>query len=259
MGAAGGARQAGRGRRGATGGARQPLAVLISGCACCCHAKSAWFELASGLTHPLDSRFSRLGLLHHRVYAARVAVMEPDLTAIQFTFSARKALETILLLANSRQGVMDRHSVLKLLFFADVLHLNRYGRPIVGDQYRALPYGPVAQGTYDILKGDALVMEELDEEPFPLILVDRFFVRATRPADMALLSRSDVAALREVIEQYGALDFLGRTDLSHQHPAYTQAINRGELVMRYEDFLKAGPTKPEIVAELAEISRRVHL
>jgi hypothetical protein len=49
---------------------------------------------------------------------------------------------------------VDFHTVLKVLFFADVNHLNNYGRPIVGDDYVALPHGPVPQTTYDILKAD---------------------------------------------------------------------------------------------------------
>lgn len=68
-----------------------------------------------------------------------------DMT-IQFRTNARKALEVILWFA--QRGRTDFHGILKLLFFADKHHLNAYGRPIVGDQYKALPYGRVAQTTY---------------------------------------------------------------------------------------------------------------
>src|SRR5690606_9928660 len=85
---------------------------------------------------------------------------------IRFRTNPEKALEVILWFASKREGI-DFHSILKLLFFADKYHLNGYGRPIVGDQYKALPYGPVAQTTYDILKREPLVLEELGLEELP--------------------------------------------------------------------------------------------
>lgn len=154
---------------------------------------------------------------------------------------------------------MDRHSILKLLFFADADHLNRYGRPITGDQYRALPYGPVGQGAYDLLKLDPLALEEFDEEPFPLEPVGRFHVKARRPFNAALLSRSDVAALRRAIETYGILDFRARTDASHRHVAYVRARDAGALLMRYEDFLEPGGSSTERVAELVEVGPLMRL
>ena len=181
------------------------------------------------------------------------------MTAIRFTFSARKALEAILFLAGSRREGLDRHGILKLLFFADAIHLNSYGRPITGDQYRALPYGPVAQGAYDILKGDALALEELEEDPLPLIQVGRYTVRAARPCNRAVLSRSDCAALQAALDRFGALDFRARTDRSHEHPAYIRAIEAGEWLMRYEDFLDAGDGDAERAEDLAELGQLARL
>lgn len=174
------------------------------------------------------------------------------MSAIRFPFSPTKTLEAILLLAGSRQGGMDRHGILKLLFFADVAHLNQHGRPITGDEYRALTYGPVGQGAYDLLKGDPLALEEIDEQPFPLEAAGQYHVRALRAFDAARLSRSDVAALRGALTAYGGLDFRHRTDLSHRHPAYERARKHDELVMRYEDFLEPGDDRAERIAVLAE-------
>ncbi|MGC8476313.1 MAG: Panacea domain-containing protein [Acetobacteraceae bacterium] len=174
------------------------------------------------------------------------------MSVIRFTFNAPKTLEAVLFLVGRRQGGMDRHSILKLLFFADVDHLNRYGRPITGDQYRALTYGPVGQGAYDLLKLDPLALEAFDEEPFPLEAVGRFHIRPGRAFNAALLSRSDVAALSRAFETYGALDFDGRTDASHRHVAYQRARDAGALLIRYEDFLEPGEDSAERAAELAE-------
>jgi hypothetical protein len=80
--------------------------------------------------------------------------------AIKFKLNAPKAVEVIVWFANKRPGV-DFHTILKLLFFADIYHLNQWGRPIVGDTYNALPYGPVAQTTYDLLRREPLALELL--------------------------------------------------------------------------------------------------
>jgi hypothetical protein len=81
---------------------------------------------------------------------------------IKFRTNARKAVEVIVWFAHQRPGI-DFHSILKMLFFADLFHLNQWGRPIVGDTYYALPYGPVPQTTYDLLKHEPLALEMLDE------------------------------------------------------------------------------------------------
>ncbi len=86
--------------------------------------------------------------------------------SIRFRFNAKKAVEVILWFAERRPGI-SFHTLLKLLFYADKRHLNRYGRPITGDDYIAMQYGPVASTTYDMLKGAPLALEYLEgETPF---------------------------------------------------------------------------------------------
>ena len=57
-------------------------------------------------------------------------------------------------------GGTNLNAILKLLFFAEVDHLNRYGRPIVGDRYYARQWGPVPETTYDLLKEEPLLIQE---------------------------------------------------------------------------------------------------
>ncbi len=103
--------------------------------------------------------------------------------AIKFKPNAAKAVEVIVWFANKRPGV-DFHTILKLLFFADIYHLNQWGRPIIGDTYNALPYGPVAQTTYDLLRREPLALELLrtDDER----LEDRRIYAAFEGAEFAL-------------------------------------------------------------------------
>jgi uncharacterized phage-associated protein len=62
-----------------------------------------------------------------------------------------KAIEAIVYLAN-RLDKPTKLKIFKLLYFADKLHMSRYGRFIVGDYYVAMKHGPVPSRTYNILK-----------------------------------------------------------------------------------------------------------
>ncbi len=175
---------------------------------------------------------------------------------LKFRANPEKALEVILWLAN-RRPPLDFHAILKLLFFADVYHLNIYGRPIVGDQYRALPYGPVPQTTYDILKGEPLALEELGDEELPFEVVGKFRVNPLREANERKLSASDIEALAHAWETYGHLGFGRRTGASHEHPAYCKAAEAGELYIDYADFLEASDEREGKLEDLHEIAHRL--
>jgi uncharacterized phage-associated protein len=172
--------------------------------------------------------------------------------SIRFRFNVRKAVEVILWFSEIRPGI-TLHTLLKLLFYADKYHLNRYGRPIVGDDYRALQYGPVASTTYDILKGDNLGLELLgDERPFDV--AGGRHVRGRRRPDLDVLSESDVEALAWSFKKYGRLNFGQLTELTHKEPAWVNAEGR---LMRYEDFLDDTDDKAERVEDIRDAALRM--
>lgn len=178
---------------------------------------------------------------------------------IHFRNNPAKSLEVILWLAHRRPGI-DFHAILKLLFFADKAHLNEYGRPIVGGTYSALPYGPVSQPTYDILKGEPLAMEVLGlDEDRAFEVRQGYRVHANRNPDLSKLARSDVAVLEATLAQYGDLNFDALTRVSHEHPAYRNAEIEGRQRMAYEDFLEGVSATPEIIEDLRSSARRVRV
>lgn len=179
-------------------------------------------------------------------------------SSIRYRPNPEKALEVILWLAQKR-ATIDFHSILKLLFFADKYHLNRYGRPIVGDQYFALPYGPVAQTTYDILKVEALALETLGLEQLPFERKGPYTIASLRAPDLRKLSRSDVEALEHSWSRFGHFGFGQRSDISHDDPAYARAIERGSQRMHYEDFLEDSADLGARIQDLAETAPRARI
>lgn len=171
---------------------------------------------------------------------------------IRFQVNIKKALEAILYVSSKCQN-LGYHSICKLFFYADIYHLNTYGRPVFGDEYEAWQYGPVPKTTYNLLKQDPLLFEALSEgQPFEVIKEgSKPIVIPHRDPEMEYFSKSDIEALDYAIEKYAKLSFGELTAISHKHPAW---INAGSFErMDYEDFID--PSNSELIYDLKENSQ----
>lgn len=138
---------------------------------------------------------------------------------LKVRFDSEKALEAILYVT-SKAPHADIYHVGKILYFADCAHLKEYGRMICGDTYIAMKDGPVASGTYDIIKiarGDASFIPagfdaELIQKSFS---VNGYDVKALRKADEDFFSESDIECIDQAIEEYGKMSFKAIRDKSH--------------------------------------------
>lgn len=141
----------------------------------------------------------------------------PRQDRILFKFNGKKAIEGILWLSQRRPGKVDIYKIVKAFFFGDLYHLNTYGRPIAGDHYVAMKYGPVPSETYNIIRRDSLTIGEYPEEFFELrgkIVVGK------REPNLDLLSESDIEALQVGWDKVKDLSFEDVLALAHDHPAY---------------------------------------
>jgi uncharacterized phage-associated protein len=173
---------------------------------------------------------------------------------VSFVYDFEKALAALVYLASDAEAVpaLDKYKAGKLLFLADKYHLVRYGRPILGDFYRALDYGPIPQQTMDALH--ALVDDRRRRTPeadrlAQALTVDLRFqyprFAATGAPTLEALSVSEVRALEHVVAEYGKRTFDELKALTHEMPAYKKARARVKGVhvvnMRYEDFFEEDP------------------
>ena len=173
---------------------------------------------------------------------------------VTFSYEFEKALTAVVFLASVPHEVpaLDKYKVGKLLFLADKYHVVRYGRPILGDHYRALEYGPIPQRTMDALH--ALVDEkrrrtaETDQFAKALNIDRRYryprFTTNIKP-NLETLSVSERRALEHIVTEYGKKTFDELKALTHEMPAYKNARARVKGVeavqMRYEDFFEEDP------------------
>jgi hypothetical protein len=146
------------------------------------------------------------------------------------------------------------YHVVKCAFYAEKYHLNKYGRPIVGDDYVADTYGPLGQAVYGLMKGDPFEILALGGNgDLPFKVGDRWQITATRESNGNRLSDSDVEALDWAVRQYADMTFDELVDESHGEYAYI-AASGGR--MRYEDLLdRSDPqcgAKAQALEEMAE-------
>ncbi len=140
---------------------------------------------------------------------------------IQFKVNEKKALEALLYLAEKSGGGINVYNALKSLFEADKIHLNRFARPVTGDQYIKMHLGTVPSLVYDYIKGDELALASI-EGPRPFKM-ENHYINADRPADKAHLSKSDLAALDEGLLKYGKLSFSEVRELNHKERCWIES------------------------------------
>ena len=167
---------------------------------------------------------------------------------IRFRFSPTKAKAAIhWILANHHD--VDLHGLLKACYFADREHLNLYGRPIFGADYRAMRYGPVPVEIYEMVKGEPMWLAELNDDAYPWALSGfKLQLLKNSTPDLDVLSDTDFECLKSATKKSLSMKFDARTAATHG-PDW-QSANLGW--MRYEDMIDESPRKDEVVAYLRE-------
>jgi uncharacterized phage-associated protein len=178
---------------------------------------------------------------------------------IRFELNERKAIEALVWLANEMPGITFYY-IVKVLFFADKDHLNKYGRPILGDQYVAMPHGPVPSTIYDMLGLDRFLDPDLIQQVKEALIIDapRVVPVPGRKPDMSVFSRSDIDCLKDSLRIYGHMPFGTLKRITHQEESYINAPANGE--MNYLSMIDIGnPNRKEIEYNLKELSRYLSL
>ena len=140
-----------------------------------------------------------------------------------------KKLTELVLYVLGKTGGTDFYHTFKILYFAEMKHLAKWGSSIVPDEFCALKYGPVPTHLYDAVKElnhpRMTLSEELSEviqlagEDAPNVLLPK------RDANMKYLAKSEVEALDQSIEENKSLTFGQLMRKSHDE-AWDEASRR---------------------------------
>lgn len=168
-----------------------------------------------------------------------------------FNVDKSKTLNAALYILN-QLGEADYHKIFKILYFADQEHLKLYGRPITGDSYQAMNFGPVPSFLYDLFK-----TAEKGIHPFAeaIQMATAFsvrrnnnipFVLATQVSDTDELSETDLELIISSINANKELSFTELVDKSHD-AAWTNAAEKQDIEMSYIDMAYAVGTSEEMI------------
>jgi uncharacterized phage-associated protein len=148
---------------------------------------------------------------------------------LRYDFDVEKLIQAIAYMSSSGVEGLDKLKIVKLLFLADKKHLLEVGRPILGDWYSCMPYGPVPSQSFNIIR-DVIdadpQMRPIAEARFDEYLsVDRNRAHpalvARRAPDLDVFSESEVSALDSTIRTYGNLTGPDLINLTHDDPIWT--------------------------------------
>jgi uncharacterized phage-associated protein len=136
-----------------------------------------------------------------------------------FPFDAEKGIEAVAYIAH-RLAMPTLHSVFKILYFADLKHLARYGLLISDDNYVAMKHGPVPSKIYDIAKAvrdnGGFVPGEVAAYAKGAFQIDgQYRIRLLREPDEDKFSESDLECMDETVKEHGGKSFQELTALSH--------------------------------------------
>jgi uncharacterized phage-associated protein len=136
---------------------------------------------------------------------------------IQFNINTQKVIEAVLWIIQKEESNM--YNIFKILFSADKYHLNTYGRPVTGDTYIAMDYGPVPSWLYDEAKSGGSSLGFSNK--------NNIFTANRRP-NMYYLSESDEEALNYGYEEYAGKSFDEVLDKSHTYECWQRQYARGK-------------------------------
>jgi uncharacterized phage-associated protein len=144
-----------------------------------------------------------------------------------------KKIENIILyFANqSKNNTIDRLKLMKLIWLSDRLHLNKYGRLILKDRYKALPNGPIASLA---LRMSNFTLPEAYN-------VKGYKIKSLKDFDSDFFSKSDLKIMNYVWGKFGALKSFKLRDYSHLFPEW----------LRFEEELESNftPNSYDIVIQ----------
>jgi uncharacterized phage-associated protein len=157
----------------------------------------------------------------------------------EFNLNREKAANSLLFVVEKLEKIekADAHKIYKILYFADQKHLLKYARPIFGDTYLKMQYGPVPSFVKNIVDEDMQDWEEI------VAKYNRHFVKSLKEADLDYLSESDIECLIESIEENKNLSFKELTEKSHD-----SAYNKANWVIGYLEMAKAAGANDNLLS-----------
>lgn len=170
-------------------------------------------------------------------------------------FDKLRLTEIVLYILNKTKG-LDYYHVFKVIYFANVAHLAKYGSLMVSDDFCALPDGPVPSILYNCVKGERFCDKDLQsmlDESVSKGKDDAYYMlEAKREADEEYLSKADIEVLDESISENAYLPYGELRAKSHGEEWKRAFEQHGLKVMDVIGMAKDGMASDSMIAYIKE-------
>lgn len=170
------------------------------------------------------------------------------------TYEQAKLIHVVLYVLQ-KTGSIDFYHLFKILYFAELKHLAKWGSRITSDDFYALDYGPVPTRLYDVIKGKVIQGTNLKKlfsdnitfagKDAPTVLLPQ------NEANMNYISKSEIEALDASINENEKLSFDQLKDKSHDY-AWEKAYHKPDHKIIYSDMAKASGADKVTLAYIQE-------
>lgn len=180
---------------------------------------------------------------------------------IRFRFAPEKLVQALVFFAQRGVRDLDKMKAAKLLFHADKYHLLKYGRPVLGDQYACMDYGPVPSASLNVMND--VVAGDKHFRPLAKELFDEYLTveksmfrkypvfRARKEPDLDVFSDSDIEALDHAQKNHGAKSAWNLSEQSHEEPSWKLANEQrapgSSVIMDYRLFFEGHPEAADML------------
>ena len=166
-----------------------------------------------------------------------------------FDLNREKAVNSLLFVVSNLEKA-DTHKTYKILYFADQKHLAKYGRPIFGDSYKKMQYGPVPSFVKNVVDEEIKGLEEV------VAKYHGFCIKQIQELNTDFLSETDLECLTESIEENKNLSFKVLTNKSHD-----EAYMKSSWSINPIDIAKSGSADKDMIAYINQqlINERIEL
>lgn len=167
----------------------------------------------------------------------------------------KKKISEVILYILSQTGGVDQYHLFKILYFAEMKHIAKWGSRFVDDDFYALQYGPVPTKLYDEIKrlktsylSDSI--KNADDDASNTLI-------ANRDCDEMYISKSEREALDESIRENAHLTFQQLVVKSHGHAwmeAKDKRPNKISIISMAEE-MEADESMLEYISEQIELDK----
>ena len=158
--------------------------------------------------------------------------------SITFRFHPQRTIEAAAMFLKLHGKPMKYLGLLKMLYIADRMFLEKVDRPITGDYAYSMKFGPVLSSVYDLIKGknanDALPLWR----EFITTSVGEHSVFLIKEPENDYISGLAQKTIQEVYAKFGHLDPFEVAEWTHGLPEWQKPPEHSRIDIVVDDVLK---------------------